>query len=683
MPVDDIRIVPRWLRLARLLTAAFLVCCASFALGEWMEWRFLASSLEAAASRALDRPVRFGPAQDGRRFRLRLLGGPRLDLAAPTVASAGAGQPALLSANELSLRLAWHDLLAFRPGEVLRVRSLKASQLSLALQRERTGSANWRFPARATSQTGPIVGGLRFAALLVERGRLEYRDEVKDLILSGHFSLDDSSDASSQPAGLKGRAAGTYAGHPLDVSVSSRSLLAAFAGDEREAHLQLALRASSGPTKLALEGWIHGLFRAPRVETRFMLSGPSLAHAGAPLGVTLPVTPPFSMRGQLVQAGALWTVDVAQARIGRSELGGHFTFRQGAQGQRARLDGRLSGKALWLADLGPAVGTAGAGEDSRPRTGAPAGRVLPDRRFNIPALRAMDAEVRIALDRLELGTPALDDIRPLQARLLLDSGRLRIEDLDARLARGHLRGEIELDGRETPARWRTRMAFDGIALEDWIRAGRDTGPPRVRGALAGELSLTGSGNSTAEILGDASGQSLFTLQHGRISHLLIELAGLDVAQALGVFATGDKTLPVTCGVAALKADRGLVRPELFVLDTPDSLVRVSGGLSLATERMDLLARVLPKDFSPLALRTPIRIRGSLARPGIRPEAGPLVARLGASAALAALNPLTAWLPLIDPGKALGRARSAALTDADVCRILTARRTPPPAHVGQH
>jgi uncharacterized protein involved in outer membrane biogenesis len=125
-----------------------------------------------------------------------------------------------------------------------------------------------------------------------------------------------------------------------------------------------------------------------------------------------------------------------------------------------------------------------------------------------------------------------------------------------------------------------------------------------------------------------------------------------------------------------------VRPELFVLDTRDSVFRVGGAASFATERLDLVARVTPRDVSPLALRTPLRIRGSFAEPSVRLEAAPLVTRLGAAAALATVNPLAGLLPLIDPGRGFGADAAAARQDADVCLALTGGQTPPMVAVGQ-
>ena len=77
--------------------------------------------------------------------------------------------------------------------------------------------------------------------------------------------------------------------------------------------------------------------------------------------------------------------------------------------------------------------------------------------------------------------------------------------------------------------------------------------------------------------------------------------------------------------------------------------------------------VTPKDFSPLALRTPVHLRGSFSKPVITVDAGKLGARVGASALLALVNPFAAILPFIDTGKSDDAKRG-----AQACRSLSKR-----------
>jgi hypothetical protein len=115
----------------------------------------------------------------------------------------------------------------------------------------------------------------------------------------------------------------------------------------------------------------------------------------------------------------------------------------------------------------------------------------------------------------------------------------------------------------------------------------------------------------------------------------------------------------------------------MVLDTDDSTVLVDGTLSLATETMDLRAVVTPKDFSPLALRAPLRVRGSFTAPEVGVDTGVLGRKAAVAVALAFVNPLAALIPLIDPGDSQEAARAASGCQPMVQRAKAkAAGTPP-------
>lgn len=299
--------------------------------------------------------------------------------------------------------------------------------------------------------------------------------------------------------------------------------------------------------------------------------------------------------------------------------------------------------------------------------------VLPDRRFNLPALRAMNADVSIDIREVDINTRFLEPLRPLRGHLQLADGVLTLKDLDARTAQGQLQGGLSLDGRGSIALWRADLRWDGVQLEHWIRQGQDqSDAPLIAGLLKGRVNLKGQGRSTAEILASLEGRVRTELHDGAISHLMVEAAGLDLAQALGVLIKGRNNLPVQCAVADLMAERGVFRPQVMVLDTSDSVVFIDGSLSLAAETLNLRAVVSPKGFSPLTLRAPLRVRGSFADPELSLQKRPLGLKLAGAFLLALVNPLAALIPLIDIGEAPDARRGTA-----ACQALIERAKPKP------
>jgi uncharacterized protein involved in outer membrane biogenesis len=436
----------------------------------------------------------------------------------------------------------------------------------------------------------------------------------------------------------------------------------------------LSVQASAGRVSLDFDGVAASLPRLDRLDGRFSVRGPSLAALGDPVGVTLPTTGPFRASGRLQRQPGRWDVEITGATVGASALGGSFVYE--TDREVPLLSGVLRGKRLLLVDLGPVVGVAPAADTRRGHD-----KVLPDRPLDFAALRAMDARVDVDIAEVDLDVRRLEPLKPLRARLQLAAGVLVLADLDARTGQGKLTGSLHLDGRGETALWLANLRWDGLRLEHWLRgkgssgdarvaalpAGAAAAPPYATGRLDGRTSLRGRGLSTADILADLQGSFRSQLHDGAFSHLALEAAGLDLAQWLGVKIRGDEMLPVSCALADLTVERGVVKPRVLVLDTRDSVVSVDGQLSLASEALGLRVVVMPRDFSPLALRTPLRVQGSFAVPVVNIDKGRLAGRLAASLLLGLVNPLAALIPLVDPGD-----DAAATREAAACRDLAQR-----------
>jgi uncharacterized protein involved in outer membrane biogenesis len=148
---------------------------------------------------------------------------------------------------------------------------------------------------------------------------------------------------------------------------------------------------------------------------------------------------------------------------------------------------------------------------------------------------------------------------------------------------------------------------------------------------------------------------------------------------------GDAALPIMCNVADLDIAKGVARPKVFIINTRDSTVWIDGTVSFRDESLDLRAVVSPKDFSPLTLRTPLHVKGTLGAPKVSVEMGKLAGKVGAAALLSLLNPLAAIIPFIDTGSN-EEAKKAGAECADLVRtsgvIPPAVRNPKSAPVPQ-
>ena len=594
----------------------------------------------------------------------------------------------MVLANNAEVTLRYRDLWAAYRGGPLRIQRLHADQLDAQIERLADGRASWQFDDPKARDLTRGARPLSLGELQIADGKALFKDAVLEANLDARFSLTERSlgEKPSAPAslprdsppserssigsdvrglGLNLRATGQYRELPLKVELRTSGVLEAAGPDGATARHPVALKATIGRARVRFDGVAADAVRLTDLQGRFEVAGPSLAAVGDPLGVTLPTTAPFETRGSLTKRGGVWKADFDEAAIGESRLQGAFTFDR--EPRIPVLSGKHAASRLVLADLGPAIGVAPrAGGQSRPAELADdgdrerRGKVMPDRRFDLPSLREMNADVSLDIAHLDLGTSHLEPIRPLRGHLGLQGGVLTLSDLDGRTADGRLTGTLQLDGRSGQAVWTADLRLRDIRLERWMQQAKSKGgTPYVTGQLDGQVQVSGVGRSTAEILGSLEGGVGLHLRKATVSHMAVEVAGLDVAEALGLWVKGDEALVINCNVADLRVSKGVVRPRVFVVDTKDSTLSVDGYLSLQSETLDLRGAVLPKDFSPLTLRTPILIKGTFSTPVVSIEKGKVVARVAVAAALAFVNPVAAVIPFFDPGSSDDAKREAA------------------------
>ena len=716
-----------------LLVVAVCIC-------EAVEWPFLRHPLETKLSQILDRPVAFGD-----QFGVRLFGSVRAHTDSMTIGPAPANGPTLVDdagkprdfmhASNVKLALNYGTLYDQwkGTGQPLEVKLLDVDGLELNLKRNADGHANWQFGAAqpATSASSPQLP--KFERLNVRNGEVRIVDEPLQITADAHVATREgtaeaaaiaasgastpqvriatvgsttlagsapiaASGGTATPArqplaiddntpGLQVDGKGTYRKAPLLIQLRSSGLLPLAASDSAALAVPLWLDVNADKTHIRVDGTATDLLHFGGMDATFIASGPSLAAVGDALGVTLPTTARFATHGRLQKHGTVWDAGVAAMDIGSSRLNGDFKFDTAPD--VPVLTGKLGGSRLALADLGPAFGAAPPDAPAS-ASNAKAGKVIPDRTFDIPSLKAMNADVGVQLAVLDLGTKDLEPFQPLQGRITLQDGVLNLKDLLARTSAGEVQGGIGLDSRPAVPKWSADLRWSGIQLDRFLKA-RDIAVRKdasgdkpnigyISGALGGNAQLKGEGNSSAKLLASLDGTARLWVRDGTVSHLLVEAAGIDVAQALGMFVKGDDKLPMQCALAQFDLVNGKVMPEVFVIDTTDTTMLIDGDLSLATESLDLRMTAHPHDTSPLALRTPVKVTGTFDDPHIRPEAKPLVKRGVAAAALSLINPLASLLALVDFKQKERDVCTAAVSHVDgaaAAGVKTGPATAPP------
>lgn len=258
----------------------------------------------------------------------------------------------------------------------------------------------------------------------------------------------------------------------------------------------------------------------------------------------------------------------------------------------------------------------------------------------------MDADVKFAAARIERGSDL--PLSDLATHLKLNNGELRLDPLRFGMAGGSLNAVVRLDGGKKPMRGQVDMHARKLQLKQLLP--NVEAMKRSLGQMNGDARLTGSGNSVAELLATSNGDLRLLINNGVISRSLMEILGLNVGNYLVAQLFGDDVVGINCAAADVIRS-GVAAPRLFVFDTENAVINITGNTNLATERLDLSIDPESKGMRVLTLRSPLYVKGTFKHPDAGVKAGPLIARGAAAVALGAvLTPAAALLALVSPSE---------------------------------
>lgn len=529
---------------------------------------------------------------------------------------------------------------------------------------------NWTFNlANSDSKdqnAAPSAWSFRLDNILFYQGQIRYRDainhadvtvQVNPLGKPVPYAQIAGGDDKQQGAGdfvFGWQANGTYNDEKLSGQGKIGGMLS-LRSQNTPFPVQADLR--NGSTRVQVTGGVQDPMNLGGLNVRLRFSGDTLANLYGLTGVLLPDTPPYETDGHLIakfsgEKGAVYRYEKFNGHIGDSDIHGSLIYSQGKP--RPRLSGELTSDQLRMADLGPLIGVdSGKGSDKTAQAKArrgekssqPADRVLPHDQFDTKNWDVMDADVKFSGKRIEHSNSL--PLSDLYTHLQLKNGDLLLDPLRFGVAGGALNSTIRLEGDHSPMRGRVDLHIRKLQLRQLfpnVEAMKNS-----RGQLNGDASFTGTGNSVADLLATSNGQLKLLMNDGLISRSLMEIAGLNVGNYVVGKLFGDDQVRINCAATDLKLQNGVATPNLFVFDTENAIINVSGNANFASERLDLSVNPESKGIRIVTLRSPLYVRGTFKNPDAGVKTGPLLARGAAAVALGAVvGPAAALLALISP-----------------------------------
>ncbi len=529
------------------------------------------------------------------------------------------------------------DLGSIFFGERVELREVALNSPTVVLEKSASGQANWTFektderPGDAPSKDAQEGRGPVFISnLVVDAGTLKYIDPKVKTDVSVKI---ETATVSGSPA-VRVDGTGKYKGLPAKIEGTGGSVLVIH--DETRPY-PVEVKISIGRTSAALKGTITGLAKFAGADLELDLRGASMADLFPILGITLPPTPAYRLKGRLVRTGKTWAFTGFNGSVGESDLGGDFNV--ATAGEHPVITASLVSKLLDMKDLGGFVGVepeATAKSDDE--------RVIPEKEWRLERLRAMDADVRFDGKKVRGIKNPMDD---LKFHLKLESGLLTLDPLDFGIAGGDIVSKVRLDAREDRIRSAVDADFRKIRLPELFPGNELL--EKGFGIIGGRAKLAGSGNSPAALLASSDGTIGVATSGGIISRLLMEITSLNGGEILRLLFAGDEDVALRCAVSQFRVKNGVLEPEFFVIDTEKTVVTAEGTVDLASEQLDLTLYPEPKSPGILSVRGPIQIKGAFRDPSVIPDPKHLLIRGGIAALLGFASPIASLVAFIEPG----------------------------------
>jgi uncharacterized protein involved in outer membrane biogenesis len=509
-------------------------------------------------------------------------------------------------------------------------------EANVFLEQSADGRKSWLLDLAQTNEEARIPIG----RVALDKGTLAYDDPGQKTSLRAELSTAPPVAAANSANDLRFGVVGRYKGLPLTAQGSGGPVLAL-----RDTTLPypLTLDGSVGQTGVRLRGEVTGLLTLSAVDMRMTLRGDTLEQLYPLLGIAFPATRSYVTQGHLLRTGNTWRYQDFTGRVGTSDVAGFVQVLTG--GKRPTLTADLRSSLLDLDDLGPLIGARPGSLTVATEAPNTAQRVLPDLPFKTDRWDTVNADVQLHAGKLRRNKSLPLD--KLEAHLHLLDSVLTLDPLNFSLAGGQLNTKIKLDGRGQVIQAHAQLRARKLLLAQLLPASASS--QGSIGQINGEFDLTGSGNSVRQMLAGANGKLGLVVAGGQISRLMMEKAGLHLWEILSLNLTGDRLVKLRCGVADFDVKSGVMHTEALVLDTQVTTLIGTGSIDLAQEQLDLTFNPKTKNTSPVALRSPIYVRGSLAQPKVEIDKVRVTARAVGAVVLGAINPLLALIPLIDAG----------------------------------
>ncbi len=576
---------------------------------------------------------------------------------------AWATRPQLFTADRIDSRIAPLSLLFGKR----RFYTLDLTNGAVALEWNRAHTANsWTF---GDGKGGKPLEFPRIDTATVNGTTVRYLDPRMRLL--ANLKLDD---IRSQDARI-GKAVGlTGTGRIRDTPFTLAARLLTPDATANRGQNQLVARMRAAGNVIDAAGTLPSIADIENVPLAVAARGRNMANLLDIIGVAIPNTRTYRLRGQLVKNGEEYRFTRIRGVAGRTDLAGRLTIENG---ERIHLDSVLATKSLDIIDAAPFIGynpdivEARGAVAAAAATGAAPQRVLPEAALPIETMRLFDADLKWTIGTVRSRNLPISNV---DLTLDLERGKLSLSPLTFAMARGNVASDVVFDTRQRPSAvtYDIRLAPTPLGR---LLAGYGIAESGTTGTIKGRIQLAGRGDTIHDSLASSRGRMAFVMPQGTLWTRNVQLAELDLGTFVQKMVQGklEKPVEVNCGLLAFTVRGGIAAADPILIDTSKNVIVGRGGFSFRNEAIDLAFRADGKKFSLLSGQSPVGLGGYFSKPAMNVISNQLLGRAGVGLGLSLVaTPLAGVLAFVDVGDAKSAACGPVLAGATAKAQRTTR-----------
>ena len=241
------------------------------------------------------------------------------------------------------------------------------------------------------------------------------------------------------------------------------------------------------------------------------------------------------------------------------------------------------------------------------------GKVFPDEPLPFEMLSNYRIKAKLRATNL-LGTNNRR-LKEAEAKLTIVLGKMSASLLKLSSVKGELAGDFVVDasGKGAPAVY-LKLKAPEIDLGELLTT--EDGVTAVDGPLGVDIVLQGKGKSVAQILGTLNGRVSLLMERGSADARALDIFVGGLSAMFGtIFVAGSNKTKIECAICDLKFEKGVMTPQLALLDTQYSTVFAEGTVDLKQEQLDLKVSPNAKGVT-LSVAFPVLVKGTLSQPNV-------------------------------------------------------------------